>query len=307
MVCLINQTPELIMTSVSLYFNKETHIAICEELMNGSSDLDIQNKLVSSGVPQEHTLPLIEHVRMLTDQAKNMAVSPVPTNMPSFIPGPEGSFAVPLQANAFPTFIDVEGQIVRVAMRLRHPEIIIFEDVLTEAECDELVKMAEPQIQRSMVVNNDEGGSKVANDRTSNGTYFHKGFNALIETLDKRCAALTGWPIEKTENVQVLRYMPGEEYKPHNDYFDTNTEGGAAHVGGSGNRIGTLLIYLSDVYEGGSTFFPESDLHVMPKKGSAVYFGYPQSNSSSKTMHAGSPVKTGIKWVATKWLRQNNF
>lgn len=295
------------MSSASPYFNKETHIAICDEMMAGSTDLEIQTKLQALGVPQEETLKLIDHVRSLTEQAKNMVVSPVPTTHPSFMPGPEGSFAVPLKANEFPTFIDVNGQEVRVALRLRNPEIVLFENFLSPKECEELIAQSAQNMHRSMVVDNAEGGSTVDDVRTSNGTYFHRGFNELIETIDARCAKLLNWPVEKTENIQVLRYMPGQEYKAHNDYFDTSTEGGQAHVGGAGNRIGTLLIYLSDVYEGGSTFFPETDLHVMPKVGSAVYFGYPQSNATSRTMHAGSPVKTGIKWVATKWLRQNNF
>jgi hypothetical protein len=32
----------IIMSSASPYFNKETHIAICDELMTGSTDLQIQ-------------------------------------------------------------------------------------------------------------------------------------------------------------------------------------------------------------------------------------------------------------------------
>lgn len=295
------------MSSASPYFNKETHIAICDELMTGSTDLQIQTKLQSLGVPQDETLKLIDHVRALTEQARNMVVSPVLVMQPSFIPGPEGSYAEPIKPNEFPSFIDVGGQEVRVALRLRNPEIILFENFLSVAECEALIAQSVENMQRSTVVNNAEGGSTVDDVRTSNGTYFHRGFNELIETIDARCAKLLNWPAEKTENIQVLRYMPGQEYKAHNDYFDPNTEGGLSHLGGSGNRIGTLLIYLSDVYEGGSTFFPESDLHVMPKTGSAVYFGYPQSNATSRTMHAGSPVKTGVKWVATKWLRQNNF
>ena len=295
------------MSSADSYFNKDTHILICDALVSGQSVEEIHAILITHGVPEEHTEVLIAKVHSLNEQARNMVVSPVQTTIPTFTPGPEGSYAVPLAANEFPSFKDIDGQEVRVVLRLRNPEIVLFENFLSAQECDELIAMAEPSIHRSMVVNNDEGGSKVANDRTSNGTYFHKGFNPLIEKIDARTAKLVGWPVDKTENIQVLRYMPGEEYKPHNDYFDPNTEGGAAHLGGSGNRIGTLLIYLSDVYEGGSTFFPESDLHVMPKRGSAVYFGYPQANAASKTLHGGSIVKTGIKWVATKWLRQNNF
>ena len=60
------------MSSASPYFNKETHIAICDEMMAGSTDLQIQTKLQSLGVPQDETLMLIDHVRALTEQARNI-------------------------------------------------------------------------------------------------------------------------------------------------------------------------------------------------------------------------------------------
>jgi len=63
-----------------------------------------------------------------------------------------------------------------------------------------------------------------------------------------------------------FRYQIGQEYKAHHDYFDEQT---AKRLGSPGNRIATALMYLSDVEEGGETYFPRAtggELKVPPRK-----------------------------------------
>lgn len=54
--------------------------------------------------------------------------------------------------------------------------------------------------------------------------------------------------------LQILHYQFGERYEPHWDYFvdPVNAVNG-------GQRLATMLIYLSDVEEGGETVFPSSE------------------------------------------------
>ena len=47
-----------------------------------------------------------------------------------------------------------------------------------------------------------------------------RGETPLIDTIERRIAALLRWPLEHGEGMQVLRYRPGAEYRPHHDYFD---------------------------------------------------------------------------------------
>jgi prolyl 4-hydroxylase len=76
-----------------------------------------------------------------------------------------------------------------------------------------------------------------------------------------------------------------------------------------GQRLGTFVLYLSRVEAGGGTSFPAIGLEVMPKKGGAVFFlnTDPQHVPDQLTLHAGSPVVRGVKFVANKWLRQREF
>jgi len=76
-----------------------------------------------------------------------------------------------------------------------------------------------------------------------------------------------------------------------------------------GQRVATLVMYLNDVEAGGSTVFPSIGLDVLPRKGSAVYFAYTSDagETDPRTLHGGSPVTAGEKWIATKWLRQRRY
>ena len=76
-----------------------------------------------------------------------------------------------------------------------------------------------------------------------------------------------------------------------------------------GQRVATLIMYLNDVQGGGSTVFPEIGLDVLPRRGNAVFFAYSddQGRLDPRTLHGGSPVAAGEKWIATKWLRQRTY
>ena len=71
--------------------------------------------------------------------------------------------------------------------------------------------------------------------------------------------------------------------------------------------MGSLVMYLNDVEDGGETIFPEIGFSVIPRRGHAVYFAYCNSRNQGDplTLHGGAPVRRGEKWIATKWLRQH--
>ncbi|MFP3415787.1 2OG-Fe(II) oxygenase, partial [Bacillus sp. SIMBA_074] len=102
------------------------------------------------------------------------------------------------------------------------------------------------------------------------------------------------------DGIQILKYIPGQEYKAHFDFFTS------ASKATKNNRISTIVMYLNDVEHGGETFFPKLNFSVSPQKGMAVYFEYfyNDQNLNDLTLHGGAPVITGEKWVATQWMRR---
>ena len=290
------------------FFTPERHRLIVEHLTLKNPVHILNQQLADTGVPPVELSSLILEVTALHEQAKTLKPTSFTNNQFRTQPAPVVKVPVPEPIKeGYPSTIDVDGQVVRVALQMTLPRLVVFENVLTPEECDALIELASPSIDRSTVVSHGDGASVVSTARTSSGSYFHKGQYELIDKIDHRLATLTNWPYEKGEGLQVLRYEPGQEYVPHHDWFDPNSPGSSTVIGAPGNRVGTLVLYLNDVEEGGSTSFPESGLHVMPKKGSAVFFSYDSPSDDTKTLHTGSPVVKGVKWVATKWLRENTF
>jgi prolyl 4-hydroxylase len=208
-----------------------------------------------------------------------------------------------------PSEIDAGDRRVHILMALNAPRIVLFGNLLAPEECDALIVMSRGKLQRSNVVDRQTGQYELHPDRTSEGTYFRRAENELVACIERRIAELTGCPLERGEPIQVLHYNPGTEYKPHFDYFDPADGGNRKVLSMGGQRVATLIMYLNDVEAGGSTVFPDIGLDVLPRRGNAVFFAYSDEEGrlDSRTLHGGSPVAAGEKWIATKWLRQQEY
>jgi prolyl 4-hydroxylase len=125
--------------------------------------------------------------------------------------------------------------------------------------------------------------------------------------LDRAELLLLGAPISRQnfEHTQLLRYLPGQYYQRHTDYI-------SSHLSmPMGPRILTLFVYLSDVTEGGGTDFPELQLTVQPRKGSAVLWPsvlneFPR-RQDWRADHEALPVLRGVKYGANIWVHQRDY
>ena len=179
--------------------------------------------------------------------------------------------------------------------------------LLDTQECEALIEAARPRLQRSLTVSLQSGGEEENADRTSQGMFFQRGETELIARIEQRLARLLNWPVENGEGLQILRYGPGTEYKPHYDYFDPVAPGTASILKRGGQRVATVVMYLNEPQAGGATVFPDVQFECLPVRGNAVFFNYSQPDPSSRSLHAGAPVLRGEKWIATKWLREGRF
>ena len=126
--------------------------------------------------------------------------------------------------------------------------------------------------------------------------------------LDKRIEELIQLPIQNSEELQILNYRVGGEYKTHYDFFPPNLAGSAAHIT-RGQRVARLILYLNDVEEGGEAIFLEIGLKIIPKAGNALCVAYMNSSGQPDplTLHAGCPILKSEKWIATRWVRERGY
>ncbi|KAH8037973.1 hypothetical protein HPB51_020254 [Rhipicephalus microplus] len=144
----------------------------------------------------------------------------------------------------------------------------------------------------------------------------------FLNSLGRRIGMASGLSLESSEPYQVANYGLGGHYTPHDDAnsFDQIADEWDT---GSGNRVATMLLYLTDVALGGATAFTHLKLAVKPRRGSALFwydlapysgndrpihfsFWHQRKTLEVLTKHVGCPVLWGTKWIATKWIRERN-
>ena len=203
--------------------------------------------------------------------------------------------------------VDTGDKWVKVLQRLHAPDLCVFSNLLSAAECEALVDAAKPRLLRSRTIDTQTGGEALNRDRTSDGMFFTRAENTVVQRVELRVARLLRWPVQNFEGLQVLRYRNGAQYKPHYDYFDTGDPATPALLARGGQRVATLIMYLQAPERGGATVFPDAAISVPPIRGSAVFFSYADANPDSLSLHGGAPVEAGEKWIATLWLRERKF
>jgi prolyl 4-hydroxylase len=180
------------------------------------------------------------------------------------------------------------------------PGIRLFRAVLAPAEREWMAIRAQPFLEPSFVEEPGTGKRIPHPVRTSRGMSFGPlQEDLVVNRINRRIAWLSGTEYGWGEPLHVLSYEPGEEYKPH---FD-------ALPGVDNQRLMTAIVYLNDGYEGGETVFPELDLTVRGKPGDMILFANVDQagKRDEKSRHAGLPVTSGRKWIATRWIRQRRY
>jgi len=217
------------------------------------------------------------------------------------------------------------------------PMVLAIDEFFTSEECDKYVQISldseeqqqtalsssekDPNLQPLLLGQSQTVGkdSRSKAQRTST-TWFHY-YEGVPELMAKASRLLGLEGIERWEEPQTVRYRRNEKFTWHLDALSPEE---ATNPSGAGQRVATLLVYLTELTKenGGATMFRDlvggngsPPLKMRPKKGSALLFfpaagGIPNAPFDIRTLHCGEVVAEDSeqeKWIAQLWLRQRKY
>lgn len=190
----------------------------------------------------------------------------------------------------------------------RKASLFLFRDFLDRRSCARLIRLIDSEIGPSTLFN--DGGAETggAGVRTSSTHYFADSRRDAA-MLARRIDDLLGLDRAHAETMQGQRYLPGEQYRHHCDFFRTERAHWQRERLRGGQRTWTAMVYLNNVESGGATDFPRLGLSIQPEAGMLlVWDNITRGGRPNRTtIHAGMPVETGAKYVVTQWYRQNEW
>lgn len=183
-------------------------------------------------------------------------------------------------------------------------EIYAIQEFVTGEECKKLMMMIDVVAQPSQLYE----GTEREGFRTSYSGNFNP-HDPLVKDISNRIDNALGLPAQIGETIQGQRYMVGQQFKPHHDFFHTSEAYWLPEKKRGGQRSWTAMLYLNQVEAGGATAFVNVGIKVPPKPGVLLIWNNasPDGVPNLDTLHAGTPVERGVKYVITKWYRTRKW
>lgn len=204
---------------------------------------------------------------------------------------------------AFLDHLTCEKRLAQIEPRIvsQDPYIALYPQLLSLAECRYLAVLGTPWLQQAAVIS--AAGTARMDDQMRDAeacSIPNLSEDLVVQAINRCIASATGTQAAWGEPLNILKYAPGQQYKPHHD--GTGSDNVSV-------RELTALIWLNDQFEGGETDFPEINIRVRGGTGDMLVFRnvHDDGRLDERMMHAGLPVTEGVKWMASRWIRSEPY
>ena len=182
-------------------------------------------------------------------------------------------------------------------------DVIIIDNFLSDNECDELIEYASNQ---QLITSETLGdyGNVTSDYRKSEQLWITDEQHQIAKKISDFCENILDLPKKNMESLQLVKYDVSGYFKEHYDAEPDKTKNNNIK-----DRAHTFIVYLNNVEEGGETRFPNLNINIKPKKGSALYFKTLLSDGVllKKSLHQGMPIIRGEKYIVNKLIHLNKF
>ena len=183
----------------------------------------------------------------------------------------------------------------------------ILDNVLTEAECADLIKITEDQGYEPALINVGGGHQQLCPEVRNNERCIldsAEKANMIWERIKDYIPDV--WKNKHTvvglnERLRFLKYGPGQYFAPHQD-------GRYIRPDGSEESFITVQLYLNEGFEGGNTTFMKrykngENVGVVPKTGRVLVFQHDIEHEGSLLLQGTKyAMRTNIMYTATRKL-----
>lgn len=196
----------------------------------------------------------------------------------------------------------------------QQPKVAVCRGFATREECAHLIN----KVSAAMRPASEYRRGNSANENAELESFSGRGHpisalhtDSVTRMLERRVSMMAQWPEEKLEPCSIICYRPGEEYRPHVDFFSDAqilaNERMRRDFGGQ--RVATFLLYLKAPVTGGETRYLEAGMDVAGENGMGVihYNVTGTGMQDPASVHAGRPVIEGEKWLWRSTLRQHSL
>ncbi|XP_059433799.1 probable prolyl 4-hydroxylase 12 isoform X1 [Corylus avellana] len=195
----------------------------------------------------------------------------------------------------------------RVVQLSWQPRVFLYKGFLSEEECDHFTSLAHG-VKKTILGNDYSSGHVVTNWKLTSSEIPLNIKDDVVSRIEERISAWTFLPKENSRPLQVMHFGI-EEVNQNYDYF-----GNKSTLELTKPLMAIVVLYLSNVTQGGEILFPESELGkiwssctksssiLRPIKGNAILFFtlHPNASLDKSSSHARCPVLEGEMWYATK-------
>jgi prolyl 4-hydroxylase len=194
--------------------------------------------------------------------------------------------------------LDANEAVRRIAVN--HVELWAVPSFIDVVDCGRLMTLIDATARPSMAYEIDYSKGH----RTSYSAFLSAA-DSFIAGLQARLDALLGLEPATGERIEGQRYLAGQEFREHCDWFPPGSPSWAQEQDCGGQRAITAMAYLNRVEEGGDTAFPRLEIQVAPRPGTLLIWNNADAEGVPNpwTVHASTPVVRGAKYIFTKWYR----